>query len=210
MAETRLGILASGNGSNLQAILDAIAGGELAARVEVVVCNVAGARALERARQAGVRSVCIPHRDFTSRESFDSALLAELAKAQVGWVVLAGFMRLLTPGFLAAYAGRVLNIHPALLPAFPGTRAIERAFEHGVKLTGCTVHLVEEGEVDAGPIVDQRAVPIEADDTLESLEARVHAAEHRLYVDVLKAVSEGRLRVEQGTGTRRRVRLVRE
>jgi phosphoribosylglycinamide formyltransferase-1 len=210
MAKLRLGVLVSGNGSNLQAILDAIAGGELDARVELVLSNVAGARALERARAAGVRALALPHRQFPSREAFDARLREELERAGVEWVVLAGFMRLLTPGFLAAFRHRIVNIHPALLPSFPGTHALEQALAHGVKVTGCTVHLVDDGAVDAGPIIDQRVVPIEADDTLDTLEPRIHAAEHRLYVDVLRAIAEGRVRVLPGAaGERTRVRLVR-
>jgi phosphoribosylglycinamide formyltransferase 1 len=211
MATLRLGVLVSGNGSNLQAILDAIAEGALDARVEVVISNVAGARALARAEAAGVRALALPHRQFPSRDAFDARVLEELRSAGVEWVALAGFMRLLTPGFLAAYRHRILNIHPALLPCFPGTHAIEQALAYGVKVTGCTVHLVDDGAVDAGPIIDQRVVPIEADDTLETLEPRIHAAEHRLYVDVLRAVAQGRVEVQPGNlAQRTRVRLVRE
>lgn len=210
MATLRLGVLVSGNGSNLQAILDAIARGELAAKVELVISNVASARALERARAAGVRALALPHKQFSSREAFDARVLAELRAAGVEWVVLAGFMRLLTPGFLAGYRHRIINIHPALLPSFPGTRSIEQALAYGVKVTGCSVHLVDEGAVDGGPIIDQRVVPIEADDTLDTLEPRIHAAEHALYVDVLRAIAEGRVEVQPGVASERtRVRLVR-
>jgi phosphoribosylglycinamide formyltransferase 1 len=210
MATLRLGVLVSGNGSNLQAILDAIARAELAATVEIVISNVAGARALARAEAAGVRALALPHRQFPSRDAFDARVLEELRQAGVEWVVLAGFMRLLTPGFLAAYRHRIINIHPALLPSFPGTHAIEQALAYGVKVTGCTVHLVDDGAVDGGPVIDQRVVPIEADDTLHTLEPRIHAAEHGLYVDVLRAIAAGRVEVQPGSGAERtRVRLVR-
>lgn len=209
MEGIRLGVLVSGNGSNLQAILDAVARREIQARVEVVISNVASARALARAEAAGVRALCISHKAYASREQFDAALLEALRQAGVEWVVLAGFMRLLTPGFLAAYRDRIINIHPSLLPAFPGTNAMQQALDYGVRVTGCTVHLVDDGAVDGGPIIDQRAVRIEADDTLETLAERVHAAEHRLYVDVLKALGEGRVQIEaRAPGARPRVRLV--
>jgi phosphoribosylglycinamide formyltransferase 1 len=210
MAKLRLGVLVSGNGSNLQAILDAIARDELDASVELVISNVPGVRALQRAEVAGVRAIALPHRQFGSREAFDARVLEELRAAGVEWVVLAGFMRLLTPGFIDGYRHRIVNIHPALLPSFPGTHAIEQALGYGVKVTGCTVHLVDDGAVDGGPIIDQRVVPIESDDTLDTLEPRIHAAEHALYVDVLRAIAEGRVLVQPGAGNERtRVRLVR-
>jgi len=188
----RLGVLVSGTGSNLQAILDAVAVGSLAANVQVVISNRAGVQALERARAAGVPALTIPHKDFATREAFDRALVAALREANVEWVVLAGFMRVLTPEFLNAYAGRIINIHPALLPSFPGVDAAKQALDYGVKITGCTVHFVELG-VDMGKIIAQRAVPVEPSDDLATLGARIHAAEHELFVSVLCDIAAGRV-----------------
>jgi len=187
-----LGVLVSGVGSNLQAILDAISAGTLNARVEVVIANRVGVQALDRARDAGIRALTIPHKEFTSREAFDRALVSALREAEVNWVVLAGFMRVLTPEFLDAFAGRIINIHPSLLPAFPGVDAAQQALDYGVKLTGCTVHFVDQG-VDSGKIIAQRAVPVETSDDLSSLAARIHAAEHELFVDVLREIAAGRV-----------------
>ena len=187
-----LGVLVSGTGSNLQAILDAVAAGTLHAKVSVVVSNKADVPALERARHASVPALTIPHKDFPSREAFDRALVSALREAQVEWVVLAGFMRVLTPEFLNAYPGRIINIHPSLLPAFPGVDAAKQALEYGVKLTGCTVHFVNRG-VDSGKIIAQRAVPVEAGDDLPTLSARIHAAEHELFVSALRDIAAGRV-----------------
>lgn len=192
MPTLELGVLVSGNGSNLQAILDAIARGELDARVRLVLSNQPSAYALERARTAGVPAVVHSHKDFPSREAFDQKLISELQRAGVEYVVLAGFMRILTPAFVQAFRGRVLNIHPALLPSFPGTHAIRQALEHGVKITGCTVHWVDAA-VDSGPIIAQRALPILPDDDEASLSARMHEAEHLLYVEALRELSSGRI-----------------
>jgi phosphoribosylglycinamide formyltransferase-1 len=199
VARLRLGVLVSGNGTNLQAILDAARAGRIDADVGVVISNQPGAYALTRAESAGVKAVSLPHRGFPSREAFDAALVEELRRERVDWVVLAGFMRLLTPGFLAAFPQRVINIHPALLPAFPGAHAIRDALAYGVRVTGCTVHLVDEG-VDTGPILDQRAVPVEEGDTEETLAERMHRAEHELYVDVLARLARGRLRLPAARG----------
>ena len=188
----QLGVLVSGVGSNLQAILDAISAGTLNAQVKVVIANRPGALALERARAAGVPALTIPHKDFASREAFDRALVFALREANVNWVVLAGFMRVLTPEFLGAFQGRIINIHPSLLPSFPGVEATKQALDYGVKLTGCTVHFVDQG-VDSGKIIAQRAVPVEPGDDLTSLGARVHAAEHELFVHVLREIAAGRI-----------------
>jgi phosphoribosylglycinamide formyltransferase-1 len=188
----QLGVLVSGTGSNLQAILDAIALGTLNASVRVVISNKPNAQALERARRAGVPALTIPHKDFQSREAFDRALMAALAKAQIEWVVLAGFMRVLGAEFLSAYPGRIVNIHPSLLPAFPGVDAAKQALEYGVKVSGCTVHFVNRG-VDSGKIIAQRAVPVEASDDLATLSARIHAAEHELIVSALRDIAAGRV-----------------
>jgi phosphoribosylglycinamide formyltransferase 1 len=187
-----LGVLVSGVGSNLQAILDAIAAGTLNARLKVVISNRPGAPALERARAAGVSALTIPHTDFPNREAFDQALVNALREADVNWIALAGFMRVLTPQFLSAFPGRIINIHPSLLPAFPGMDATQQAFKYGVKLTGCTVHFVDHG-VDSGRIIAQRAVPVETGDDLSSLAVRIHQAEHELFVDVLREIAAGRV-----------------
>ncbi|MEP7051637.1 MAG: phosphoribosylglycinamide formyltransferase [Pseudomonadota bacterium] len=188
-----LGVLVSGTGSNLQAILDAIAAGALNARVRVVISNRANVQALDRARAAGIPALTIPHRDFPTREAFDEALVAALREAGVNWVVLAGFMRVVTPVFLNAFPGRIINIHPALLPAFPGVDAVKQAFAYGVKISGCTVHFVDSG-VDSGKIIAQRAVPVQPQDGLPELAARIHAAEHELFVSVLRDIAAGIVR----------------
>lgn len=187
-----LGVLVSGNGTNLQAILDAIATGALQAQVKVVISNRPGVQALERAQRAGVKALTISHKNFPNREAFDQALVDALREAGVNWVALAGFMRVLTPHFLAAYPGRIVNIHPSLLPAFPGIDAQKQALEYGVKLTGCTVHFVDHG-VDSGRIIAQRAVPVETSDDLATLAARIHTAEHALFVEVLREIAAGRV-----------------
>ena len=187
-----LGVLVSGNGSNLQAILDATADGSLAARVCCVISNRTEAMALERASRASVPALAIRHQNFPDRAAFDRALIAALREHGAEWVVLAGFMRVLTPELLRAFPGRVVNIHPSLLPAFPGVNAQRQAFEHGVKVTGCTVHFVDEG-VDTGPIIAQRAVEVLPGDDLEALTNRIHAAEHELFVSVLKDIANGRV-----------------
>ena len=204
-----IAVLVSGNGSNLQAILDAIASGSLSADVRLVVSNRAGVRALERARSAGVPTVCIPHADYPSRAAFDERLRAVVEEAGVQWVVLAGFMRILGAEFLGRFRHRVVNIHPALLPAFPGMNAQRQAFEYGVRFTGCTVHLVDEG-VDTGPVIDQSVVQIEPDDTLAALEERIHSAEHELLVSVLRSIADGRVRIAPAEkGARARVHVAR-
>lgn len=187
-----LGVLVSGNGTNLQAVLDAVGDGSLDARVRVVISNRAGVRALERAERAGVPWLVVSHKDFASREAFDAALADALATHGAEWVLLAGFMRVLSRGFLARFPHRVLNIHPALLPAFPGTHAIRQALDYGVTLTGCTVHLVDGG-VDTGPVLAQRAVQVLPNDSEESLAARIHPIEHELLVETLRRLSTGEL-----------------
>jgi phosphoribosylglycinamide formyltransferase-1 len=189
-----VGVLISGRGSNLQALLDAAARGTLGARVSVVISNVATAPGLERARRAGVPTVVHDHRG-RSREDHDRAMLADLRAHGVDLVCLAGYMRLLSPVLLEAYPQRVLNVHPSLLPAFPGLDAQRQAWEHGVKVSGATVHLVETG-LDTGPIVLQEAVPVLDSDRPEDLAARILAAEHRLYPRAVRLLLEGRSRVE--------------
>ena len=189
-----VGVLVSGRGSNLQALLDACAAAEFPARVVVVVSDRDHAPALERARAAGVEAMWVNPKDFVTRESFDAALVRELEKRQVGLVCNAGFMRILSSVWVQAFAGRALNIHPSLLPAFPGLHAQRQALEHGAKVAGCTVHFVDEA-VDAGPIVLQSAVPVEPDDTEETLSARILKEEHRIYPAAVRLFAEGRLEI---------------
>ncbi|HLE69352.1 MAG TPA: phosphoribosylglycinamide formyltransferase [Vicinamibacteria bacterium] len=186
-----LGVLISGRGSNLQAILDAIQDGRLDARVGVVLSNVESAPGLERARAAGVPAEVVSHQDYASREQYDEALVDRLRAHEVDVVCLAGFMRLLSPVFVRAFPGRILNVHPSLLPAFPGLHAQRQALEHGVKVTGATVHLVDE-ELDHGPILLQRAVPVLEGDDEESLSARILEQEHRIYPEAIALVLEGK------------------
>jgi len=192
----KVGVLVSGRGSNLQALMDAIAADPaFPAEIVMVISNVAGAYALERAAQAGIPTRTIPHKDFPSREAFDAAMDAELRAAGVEIVCLAGFMRLLSTAFTQGWAGRMINIHPALLPSFKGLHTHQRAIDAGVKLHGCTVHLVTP-ELDDGPILVQAAVPVLADDTADSLAARVLEQEHKAYPLALRLVAEGRVRIE--------------
>lgn len=189
-----VGVLASGRGSNLQALLDASAAPGFPARVTVVISDREHAPALARARAAGIEALWIDPRQFPDRERFDLALVRELEARKVGLVCAAGFMRILSPAWVRAFAGRALNIHPSLLPAFPGLRPQRQALEHGVKITGATVHFVAES-VDAGPIVLQAAVPVEPDDTEETLAARILVEEHRLYPAAVRLFAEGRLEI---------------
>ncbi len=184
-----------GLGSNLQAILDAERAGELGpGTVRLVVSNRPGVRALERAESAGVATQVIAHKDHATRDSFDGALVEALQSAGVELVVLAGFMRIVTGRLLSAFAGRVLNIHPSLLPSFPGLHAQKQALDYGVPLAGCSIHFVDEG-TDSGPIIAQAAVPVLPDDDEERLTARILVEEHRLYPAVVRAVCEGRVEV---------------
>jgi len=190
-----VGVLVSGSGTNLQAILDAERAGELgSAKVVLVLSNVPGVRALERAKAAGVATEVLAHKGFASRQAFDEALIGQLRGHGVELVALAGFMRLLTPAFLGAFPGRVMNIHPALLPAFPGVHSQKQALDYGARVTGCTVHFVDEG-CDTGPIIAQAAVPVLDGDDEAALTARILAEEHRLYPAAIRAVADGRVRV---------------
>ncbi len=192
-----VGVLLSGSGTNLQALLDACAEPAYPARIAVVISNRRGAHGLERARAAGVPAVWIGHRRYPDRAAFEEALTAGLREHSVEWVACAGFMRLLTPTFLDAWPDRVLNIHPALLPAFPGVHAQQQAHDHGVRIAGATVHLVDSG-TDTGPIICQGAVPVRLDDDEASLSARILAVEHQLYRRALRWAVEGRLRRSSG------------
>ena len=186
----RLGILVSGRGSNLQAIIDAIAAGRLDATIAIVMANRAAAAGLDRARAAGLEAVCVEPGGVTDRRQYDAALVRELEARHVGLVCLAGFMRLLGPAFIDAFPNRILNIHPSLLPSFPGLHAQRQAIEHGVRISGATVHLVDAA-LDAGPIVLQAAVPVLDDDTEQSLEARILVEEHRIYPEAIQIVLDG-------------------
>jgi phosphoribosylglycinamide formyltransferase-1 len=190
----RVGVLASGRGSNLQALLDASARPDYPAEVVVVISDRERAAALDRARAAGVEALFVNPKDFGDRESFDQALVRELTARRVGLVCHAGFMRILSVPYVRAFAGRAMNIHPSLLPAFPGLHAQRQALEHGAKLAGATVHFVDEG-VDTGPIILQASVPVKPDDTEESLAARILVEEHRLYPEAVRLFAEGRLAV---------------
>jgi phosphoribosylglycinamide formyltransferase-1 len=188
--DRRIAVLISGRGSNLQALIDAVADGRLDATIAVVISNKADAVGLQRARDAGIETVTIAHRDYPSREAFEAVLVRELRARGVRLVCLAGFMRLLGATFLDAFPNAILNVHPSLLPAFPGVDAQQQAWAHGTKVAGATVHLVT-GELDGGPIIGQAAVPVLDDDTPETLAARILEQEHRLYPDAVAAVLAG-------------------
>ncbi|MBF5041393.1 phosphoribosylglycinamide formyltransferase [Aggregicoccus sp. 17bor-14] len=200
-ARRRLGVLVSGSGSNLQALLDACAQPDFPAEVVLVVSNKPEAFALERARRAGVPTLVLEHQGYGSREAFDAALLAALQAAGVELVCLAGFMRLLSRPFIDFWAGRILNIHPSLLPAFPGLHAQRQALERGVKVAGCTVHFVDAG-TDTGPIIAQAAVPVLPGDDEAALTARILTEEHQLYPLAVRLVAQGAVALE---GARTRV-----
>jgi len=193
----RIGVLASGSGSNLQAILDACASRAIPAQVAVVICNVADAKALQRAEAARVPALLLPHQKVVSREEYDRQVVTALQKHSVDVVCLAGFMRLITPVLLGAYKDRILNIHPSLLPAFPGLHAVRQALAAGVRVSGCTVHVVDEG-TDTGPILIQAAVPVLEGDTEETLAARILLQEHRCYPRAVALWAAGRVRIESG------------
>jgi phosphoribosylglycinamide formyltransferase-1 len=194
-AARRLGVLISGRGSNLQAIIDAVAAGRLDATVAVVISNREDAAGLERARRAGIATVVRSHRGWSSREAYDLALVEELRRHDVQLVCLAGFMRLLTPAFVDAFPNAILNVHPSLLPAFPGVDAPSQAVAHGVRVSGVTVHLVT-AELDAGPIVMQAPIEVRPEDTGETLAARQLPIEHRLYPEAIRLLLDGGWRID--------------
>ncbi|MGH7768965.1 MAG: phosphoribosylglycinamide formyltransferase [Candidatus Binatia bacterium] len=189
-----LGVLISGSGTNLQAIIDAIEAKRLDAAIRVVISNRESAQGLVRAKNHGIPTAVVEHKQFSRRETYDEALVAILRERGVELVVLAGFMRLLSPVLIKAYSNRIMNIHPSLLPAFPGLHGQKQAADYGARLAGCTVHFVDE-ECDQGPIIIQAAVPVHPDDTDESLSARILKQEHRIYPRAIQLYSEGRLRV---------------
>jgi len=195
-ARLRVGVLVSGRGSNLQALLDASARPDYPAEVVVVISDRERAAALDRARGAGIEALYVNPKDFADREAFDLALVRELSARRVGLVCCAGFMRILSPAFTRAFAGRAMNIHPSLLPSFPGLHAQRQALDQGVKVAGATVHFLDDGVVDTGPIILQSTVPVQVDDTEDTLAARILAEEHRLYPEAVRLFAEGRLAID--------------
>ena len=195
MKKVRIGILVSGRGSNLQAIIDNIERGQLAAELAVVISDQADAYSLERAHKHNISAVHISAKGYKgNRDAYDSILVQELQKRGVELVCLAGFMRIITPTLLKAFPNRILNIHPSLLPAFPGLHVQKAAIEHGVKFSGCTVHFVDEG-MDTGPIIMQAVVPVLDNDTEDNLSARILKQEHKIYSRAIQLIAEGRLAV---------------
>lgn len=196
MAEKkRLAILISGRGSNMVAIARAVKRGKTPnAEIAVVISNKPDAPGLKNAQRMGLETLCISHKDFPTREDFDRRIVEELRKRRIDLVCLAGFMRILSPYFVSQYRNRIMNIHPALLPSFPGMQAQKDALEHGVKYTGCTVHFVSE-DVDAGPIIIQKVVPVRDDDDAETLAARILKQEHKIYAEAIRLFTEDRLEV---------------
>lgn len=191
----RIGVLLSGRGSNFEALAESVAAGRIpSAEIAIVISNREGAPGIDRARARGIETCVIPSKGL-ERQAYDRQVVAALQEKKVDLVCLAGFMRLLSPYFIAAFPGRILNIHPSLLPAFPGLEAQRQALEYGVKFTGCSVHFVDEN-LDAGPIITQAVVPVRDDDTVESLSERILKEEHRVYSEAVRVVLEGRFRVE--------------
>lgn len=196
MKKVRIGVLASGRGSNLQAIIENIEKGLLSAELAVVISDQAGAVALERARKHGIPAVPVSAKGFKDkREEYDALLARELQKRGVDIVCLAGFMRIITPVLIKAFPNRILNIHPSLLPAFPGLHVQKKALDYGVKFSGCTVHFVDEG-MDTGPIIIQAVVPVLDNDTEDSLSERILKQEHKIYSRAVQLLAEGKLKVE--------------
>lgn len=190
--KARLAVFVSGSGTNLQAIIDAeISNVEIA----VVLSNNPAAYALERAKKHDIPAEVIDHKNYSSREEFENEALKRLDLYKIDFIALAGFMRILTPAFIRVYKNRIMNLHPALLPAFPGTHAAKQALQYGVKFAGCTVHFVDEG-VDTGPIILQAVVPVFDDDTEETLLGRIHEEEYKIYPEAIRLFAEGRIQVE--------------
>jgi len=196
-----IAVFASGRGTNFSAIIRAVKKGKFKANLSLLVCDNPQAAAIGRARRAGIKVALVKREDFTVKEDFEAKIISQLEENKIDLIILAGFMRLLGPALVSRYKGRILNIHPALLPAFKGTEAIKDAFAYGVKITGVSVHFVDEA-MDHGPIILQEVVKIEEDDTLESLEKKIHKLEHRMYSQAVKLFVEGRLQIEG-----RRVRI---
>lgn len=194
MRKLRVGVLISGSGTNLQALIDACAAPDYPAEIALVLCNRADAGGLARAQRSAIPAQLISHKYYVSRETFDAALDTALRSAGVEFICLAGFMRLLTPWFVERWRDRLINIHPSLLPDFKGTDAVAQALAAGVRTSGCTVHFVRP-EMDSGPIVLQMQVPVQTDDTVESLHTRIQLAEHRCYPQALRLIAEGKVKV---------------
>ncbi|MDD3089704.1 MAG: phosphoribosylglycinamide formyltransferase [Candidatus Omnitrophica bacterium] len=191
-----IAVFVSGNGSNLQALIDAEKQGHLGSgRLALVVSDKPGAYALKRAEKQGIRTFVLERTGFKSREEYDRAVDAELEKDKIELVVLAGFLRILSDFFVDKYAGRLLNVHPALLPSFKGLHGVKDAFEHGVKITGVTVHFVSR-ELDSGPVIFQKSVKVQEKDTPESLEKKIHRVEHKLYPEAVRLFTEGKIVIE--------------
>jgi len=198
----KIGVLVSGRGSNLQAIIDAIGTKKIKAEIAVVISNVPGVMALDRAKKHGIKAVVIDSSEHRDKSSYEKQVIKALEENNVGLVCLAGYMKLLSPELVHHFKGKIMNIHPALLPAFPGLHVQKKALEHGVKYSGCTVHFVDEG-CDTGPIILQAVVPVLDNDTEETLSARILEQEHKIYPEAIRLFSEGKLKVEG-----RRVRIV--
>ncbi|MBM2828655.1 MAG: Phosphoribosylglycinamide formyltransferase [Actinobacteria bacterium] len=190
-----IAVLVSGSGSNLQAIIDTSERGEIPCRVGLVISNKADAYGLVRAKKHGIPTEVVSHKDFAGREEFDARLVEILRKSGAELICLAGFMRVLTPVFVRAFPNRIINIHPALLPSFPGTHGPKQALDYGVRFSGCTVHFLDEG-VDTGPVIVQGVVPVYCDDTEDTLAARILVQEHRIYPMAIRLFFQGRLRIE--------------
>ncbi len=195
MSKLRLGVLASGSGSNLQAIIDSIESGNLQCEIAVVISDRPDAYALKRAKKHGIATSVVLSKSFSSREAFDAELVKVLNTHKADLVILAGFMRIVTPILINAFPHKIMNIHPALLPSFPGLHVQKKAIEYGAKFSGCTVHFVDEG-MDTGPIIAQAVVPVLDDDTEETLSARILKEEHRIYTYAIKLFAEGRLEIK--------------
>ncbi|WP_020062892.1 phosphoribosylglycinamide formyltransferase [Bacillus sp. 123MFChir2] len=184
---SRLAIFASGSGSNFQALVDAVEAGRLDAQLSLLVCDQPGARVIERANNHHVPCFSFSAKAYESKEGFEQEILTKLQEYEIDWIILAGYMRLIGPTLLTAYGGRIVNIHPSLLPSFPGKDAVGQAIEASVKVTGVTIHYVDAG-MDTGPIIAQEAVTVSEDDTRESLQKKIQLVEHRLYVDTVKSL----------------------
>jgi len=196
-----IAVLASGRGTNFGAIIRQVKKGKIKANLALLICDSPKAGAIGRAKRARVKVALVKREDFSTKEDFEARIIQHLEENKIDLIVLAGFMRLLSPGMVIKYKGRILNIHPALLPSFKGTEGIKDAFDYGAKVTGVTVHFIDE-EMDHGPVILQQAIKIEEGDTLEALEAKIHKIEHRLYPQAVRLFVEGKLQLEG-----RRVRI---
>ncbi|TBL68015.1 phosphoribosylglycinamide formyltransferase [Paenibacillus thalictri] len=198
MKPFRIAVFASGSGSNFQALADAVQAGKLDVRIELLVCDKPRAKVVERAEQAGVNVFAFKPKDYAAREAYEADILRKLEEHEIDLIVLAGYMRIITPVLVEPWYGRMINIHPSLLPSFPGLHAVRQALDHGVKVTGVTVHYVDGG-MDTGPVIAQRAVSIELDDTEETLMERIHRIEHELLPHVVQRISQDKVRLTGNT-----------